>query len=375
MLGFRFIKLDASTYGIIYQNGKIWKEGRGLSTWYFAPISTIVAIPLGSSDAPFLFNLSTADFQTVTIQGQITYKIERPEQLSDLLDFTVNAKGKYISDDHEKMHQRLVNEAQTTIASEIEQLTLRKALRCADRLEKNIMDGLIDAPAIKMLGIAPLSVHVLGISPNPEMKRALEAETREALQSEADQAVYDRRKFAVEQEKAIKETELNTEIAIEEKKKQIAAKKMETEIAVEEKRKQIAAKKLDTEITIQEKKKEVDAKKVETQFAQLENDRKLREQRLNTEIAIEEERQTLVDLETVNQRKKADIEVYRLQKIMEEYKQLDWKLLMAMAGKVDSEQIIALAFRDLAQNANKIGTLNITPDLLDTLTKKTAVEA
>ena len=37
-------------------------------------------------------------------------------------------------------------------------------------------------------------------------------------------------KFAVEQERTIKESELNTEIAVEEKKKQIAEKKMEAEV-------------------------------------------------------------------------------------------------------------------------------------------------
>ena len=31
---------------------------------------------------------------------------------------------------------------------------------------------------------------------------------------------------------------------------------------------------------------------------------------------------------------------------------------------------IALAFRELAENAGKIGTLNISPDLLDTVLKK-----
>ena len=49
----------------------------------------------------------------------------------------------------------------------------------------------------------------------------------EALQQEADEAIYARRKFAVEQERTIKETELNTEVAVEEKQKQIAQKKME----------------------------------------------------------------------------------------------------------------------------------------------------
>jgi protein-L-isoaspartate O-methyltransferase len=57
-----------------------------------------------------------------------------------------------------------------------------------------------------MLGIEILGANILAISATPEMARALETETREKfLQQEADQAIYERRNFAVEQERKIKE--------------------------------------------------------------------------------------------------------------------------------------------------------------------------
>ena len=37
------------------------------------------------------------------------------------------------------------------------------------------------------------------------------------------------------------------------------------------------------------------------------------------------------------------------------------------AGGADPKLMIALAFRELAENAQKIGELNVTPDLLRTL--------
>ena len=45
---------------------------------------------------------------------------------------------------------------------------------------------------------------------------------------------YERRNFAVEQERKIKESELNTEIAVEEKQKQIDEKRMEADVQREE---------------------------------------------------------------------------------------------------------------------------------------------
>ena len=66
------------------------------------------------------------------------------------------------------------------------------------------------------------------------MARALETETRQKLQQQDDEAIYERRNFSVEQERKIKESELNTEIAVEEKQKQIEEKRMETEVQQEE---------------------------------------------------------------------------------------------------------------------------------------------
>src|SRR4029450_10521249 len=59
-------------------------------------------------------------------------------------------------------------------------------------------------------------LSIPGIQPTPETGRALEAEAREALQRRADEAIYARRNAAVEQERRIKESELQTEIALEE---------------------------------------------------------------------------------------------------------------------------------------------------------------
>ena len=333
MLGIRYIKFDANTYVLHYKNGKLKKEGRGLSFWYFAPTSSIVAIPMGSDDAQFIFEETTADFQTVTIQGQTTYKIANPKQLAELLDYTVDKNGHYAADDHEKLSQRLVNEAQAAIKARVQSLSLKQAIRDVKNLEEQIMQGLSSTTALEMLGIEPLSVNVIAVKPVPEMARALEAETREALQQEADEAIYSRRKFAVEQERMIKESELNTQIAVEEKKKQIAEKKMETDIA------------------------------------KAENDRKLRELKIAADIEIETERQKLIDLQTDNERKQADATAYRLQQVLAQYKDMDWKLLSALQNN-DSKSQVAVAFRELAENAKRIGTLNITPDLLETLMDK-----
>jgi regulator of protease activity HflC (stomatin/prohibitin superfamily) len=331
MFGIKFIKFDSMTYVIKFKNGQVAKEGRGLSFFYYAPTTSISAIPIGSNNLPFIFSETTKDYQTVTIQGQITYKIDNPKQLADILDFTVNGDGIYKKDDTEKLNQTIVNEAQTATSSFIHQLGLKEAIRSAKTVESKITEGLSNSQAIKMLGIEILSINILAIKATPEMGRALETETREKLQQEADQAIYERRNFAVEQERKIKESELNTEIAVEEKKKQIAEKQAETEIQ------------------------------------QAENDRKLREMKVQADISVENHRKQLIEQKTTNERKEAETQGYVLETTLKPYKELDWKVLTALNNNADPKFNVALAFRELAENAGKIGNLNISPELLDTL--------
>lgn len=332
MFGIKYIKFDTMTHIIHYKNGKIVKEGRGLSFFYTSYNSSIVAIPVGSNDLQFIFNESTGDYQQISIQGQLTYKINDANKLAGLLDFTVDAKGDYKKEDGEKLKQRLINEAQTATSSYIQSLQLKDAIINAKTIEQKIQEGLRISEAVMLLGVEVLAVNVVAVKPSPEMSKALETTTREALQQEADEAIYQRRNFAVEQERKIKESQLSTEIAVEEKKKQIAEKKNESEIL------------------------------------KAENNRKLREMKIEADISVEEQNKNLIKLKTENEKKQADAEKYRLEATLQPYREMDWKTLMAINPKGNEAKLnIALAFRELAENAQNINNLNITPNLLDSL--------
>lgn len=332
MLGIRFIKFDAMTYVIHYKKGRVAREGRGFAFYYYEPSSSIAAIPLGSNDVPFIFNETTVDYQTISVQGQVSYRVSDAKKLSEVLDFTVDAEGIYKKDESEKLTQRIINEAQTATSALVHSMPLKEAIRGAKAIEEKISAGLKNAGAVNALGLEILSVNVLAVKGTPEMERALETETREGIQQGADQAIYARRNFAVEQERKIKESELNTEIAVEEKKKQIVEKKAETEIL------------------------------------NAENNKKLREMKIKADISVENERQKLIDTRVQNSRKEADAQGYAIETLLKPYRSMDWKTLAAIGKDFNSNSQIAMAFRLLAENAEKIGTLNITPDLLQSLT-------
>lgn len=338
MFGINHIKFDSMTFVLHFKNGRINREGRGLAFFYFAPNSSIVAVPLGSNDLPFIFNETTNDYQSVSIQGQISYKINDPKMLADVLDFTVNDHGQYKKNDIEKLNQRIINEAQAATATFVHDTKLKDAIRSAKEVEERILGGLKSSEAIGMLGIDILGANILAIQASPEMARALETKTRETLQQEADQAIYERRNFAVEQERKIKESEMNTEIAVEEKQKQIAEKKMESDVQ------------------------------------KAENDRKLREMKFAADIVIEEKRAELIEQKTLNDKKEAETKGYVIATTLHPYKDVDWKTLAALSGNDDPRFNIALAFRELAENANKIGNLNISPELLESVLKRSKTD-
>jgi hypothetical protein len=109
----RYVKSDPSTYLIQYRGGRIARQGRGLAFFYFAPRTTLVAVPLASVDLPFMFAEATADFQEITVQGRVVYRVADPERLSGLMNFALDAKGRgYLSEDPDKLDGRVLHQVQ-----------------------------------------------------------------------------------------------------------------------------------------------------------------------------------------------------------------------------------------------------------------------
>lgn len=330
MFGFRFIKVQPTTYVIQYRRGRAVREGAGLAFFYYAPTTSLVAVPVGSTDALFMFEEVTADFQTVSIQGQVTYRVADAKKLAALINFTLDARGqKYTSDEPQKLPQRVINAVNVLARSELQTLPLREAVRASDILVQAVRKGLEASPDIAQLGLEILGLSVLAIKPTPETARALEAGTREQLLKEADEAIHARRNAAVEQERIIKENELNTEIAVEQKKRQIRETQMDAERSVQEKRHEL-------------EKSDMAAK-----------------------VGLEDQRKALVALAAENARTEADARAYAVSTSMQALGKVDPRVLQALAGVgMKPDQLIAVAFQELAGKADKIGQLNISPELL-----------
>ena len=50
MFGIRYIKVPPTTYLLQYRRGQLAREGPGLAFFYYAPVTSLVAVPSGSAD-------------------------------------------------------------------------------------------------------------------------------------------------------------------------------------------------------------------------------------------------------------------------------------------------------------------------------------
>jgi hypothetical protein len=281
---FGYFKGEPGEYVIHHVRGRVKHEGAGLAFWFFRPTASLTLVPLTTVDTSFIFNEVTKNFQGITIQGQVTYRIRDPKRIAESLDFTVDPRSRARrSKDPERLGQRIVNVVKRRTQELVRTASLEEALHRAGTLAAEVLAALEGDPELTKSGIECSSLHFLSVQPTPEMAKALEAEFRESLQRKADEAIYARRAAAVEQERKIKENELATE------------------------------------------------------------------------VTLEQRRRELLELKAANAEKEAT------------YRAKVATLELAPYAAVDSRTLMALAFRDIGQNAQKIGNLAITPDLLATL--------
>lgn len=332
MFGIRFIKSQPTVHLMQFRGGHLVREGAGQSFYYYAPLSTLVAVPVASQDRPFMLDLVTADFQSVTVQGQVTYRVAQPRRTAALMDFSLAPDGSYVSDDPQRLGERVTMQVEVIVQQLVQGLALKDALRSSATVARAAAEQLAAQQEIDALGLEVLGVSIIAIKPTPDIARALEAEARESNLKAADDAVYLRRMSAVEKERAIRQNELDTDIAVEQKKRQI----LETRI---------------------------DAK-----AAAMRKENALRTEQMGADVALEDQRKAFVEGQAQNSRTLAEAEAHRMSAVMQALEGADPRVIQALAATgMQPGQLIAQAFGGIAERAGSIGQFNMSPELLQSL--------
>jgi len=295
MFDIGFFKAQPTEYVIEFVDGRVVREGHGLAFYYFAHNTHIAAVPTTRKDVEFIFTEVTADFQAVTFQGQFSYQVADPRRVAALLNYTVDpGRHTYVSDDPERLSQRVGTVIQMAARTEIQRRPLAEALQLGEAVAAALLRRIREGDQLADLGVELHNVYILAIKPTPEVAKALEAEHRESLLRRADEAIYARRAAAVDEEHKIRETELNSQ------------------------------------------------------------------------VALEEQRLRLIDWQGSNAQREAD---YRGRAVEQEaaYRARALEQELAVYRTLDPPTILALAFKEFGQNADRVGNLTITSEILAAL--------
>ena len=327
-MAIRYRKFGPGEYVLQVKDGRTVRQGLGLSVLYSTKRSSLLAVPATALDAQLLLeDLLTADYQSCCVQGTVTFRFRQFDQAAAMLDFAFAERAaeqvQKRAETLKAARTRLEQLSAIALGREISKMDIRTALKSADGLGSMVRQTLAEDPLVRELGVEILGVTLVGVTAKPETRRALEAAAREQILKEQDDAIYLRRNAAIEQERLVRENELDTEIRVAEK----AREKKERELATE-------------------------------RFV------------LEQQIELEERSRELVAAEVENADRRARQQADAASALLRAYDAVRPEVLQALSlSGMDARGLIARAFLELGENAQRIGNLNISPDLLQTLTE------
>lgn len=311
----RHLRANPTTHVRHLRNGKLVHDGPGQAFWFRPLTAALSEVPIDDREQPLLFHGRTLDFQDVTVQATVTYRVADPAVAAARIDFGVDPEaGTWRSTPLEQLGGLLTELAQQHALDLLAGVNLSEALATGmGAVRERIAGGLASEGRLVETGIEVVDVRVVAVRAEPDVERALQTPTRERVQEDADKATYGRRALAVERERAISENELQSQIALARRTELLVAQQGQNE------------RKRATEQAL--------ASRIE---AEGHADR----QRLISEAQADATRAVGIA--------EADAEAARL----------------AAYQALDAVTVIGLALKELAANLPQIGTLTLTPDLL-----------
>jgi regulator of protease activity HflC (stomatin/prohibitin superfamily) len=223
----RHLRADASAHVLFYRNAKLALQGRGLAFWFLPLSASVAEVPVDDRELSILFHGRSSDFQDVTAQGVVTYRIVEPATLAERVDFTIDlARGLHTKQPLEKIALLVTELALQHAAAWINTTPIRTVLTQGYmRVRELVEKGLTEDEGLGAMGIAITSVRISSVKPTADLEKALEAPMRERIQQESDEAAFARRALAVEKERAIQENELANQIELAKREEQLISQR------------------------------------------------------------------------------------------------------------------------------------------------------
>ena len=223
------LRSDATHHVIRYANGRVRRSGRGLSFWFLPQTASLAELPMDDREMTLFVKGRSRDFQALSLQGALTWRVADPERLAERVDFTILlASGELRSEPLEQIQARIAGLANQAALQYLAHAPVNDLLGAGlEPLRLRLTAALGEDPSLTEMGIAVVAVRLTSLAPSSELERALQAPTYESLQQKADQATFERRALAVDKERAIAENELANKIELARREKSLIAQEAE----------------------------------------------------------------------------------------------------------------------------------------------------
>lgn len=224
-LGRRHLRAAPTSHIRHLHRGKVVHEGAGIAFWFRPLLAALSEVPVDDRELAMLFHARTADFQDVTVQATVTFRITEPAAAATRLDFGIDPDtGMWRAAPLEQIGSLLTETAQQHALHLLARTALADALvDGVATVRARMAEGLGAEPRLTETGLQVIAVRVVALRPEPEVERALRTPAREQIQQEADRATYERRAVAVERERAISENELDSRIELARREEQLVS--------------------------------------------------------------------------------------------------------------------------------------------------------
>jgi hypothetical protein len=366
------LKSEPNMHVIRYLNGRQVASGRGMAFWFLPLGSAVAEIPTDDRELQFMFHSRSRDFQAVTVQGELTYRVSDAERLAERVDFSIDLRhGVHRKQPLEQLATLFTGTARQHAANFLAGHDVRELVTAnPDALQQAIETGVAGNPVFEDMGLEMVSLRILEVQPTAELEKALQTPTRERIQQDADEATFQRRAMAVDKESAIAENELQNRVELARREEQLITQQG----ANDRRRNEEAAAAEGVALTARNERELQEARALtecNTLHAEAESrQRAIRAQadadasRLEAETGAEN-RRVLSAAEADATRAEGLAEAERTQAIGLA-RAAGEKERLSVYETLPANVVLALAFQEIAGKLQRIEHLNITPDVLQT---------
>lgn len=372
MLFLKHLRSESNMHIRRFRKGRLVASGKGLAFW-FVPMGTSIAeLPTDDRELQFMFQGRSRDYQDVTIQGEIIYRVTDPDCLAERVDFSINLQsGLHRNQPLEQLTTLFTSTAQKYAGRYIASKNIQTlVVDGAENVQVSIEQGFASEQVFAEMGLQMVSLGIKSIKPVAELEKAMQIPTRESIQQNADEATFQRRALAVQKERAIAENELQNQIELAAREEKLISqqginerRRVEEEAIAEE-----------TMVKSRIEREQIEAQ-AQVKQTLMEAESKSERQRI---LSLSENEAKRLDSDTRAQTRRvmgtAEADATRAEG-MAQAEAAEALGLANAAGEKESMSVyeslpanvvLALALKEVAGKLQKIEHINITPDVLQT---------